>query len=130
MSGPYQCPTDEMEALAADLVGAGDATTIGSNLAETLNPDKALTASAIKWIHKAKLHFGELKDTAADRICAKRWLAEAMKAADMRDVDAVCLIPLVVEMLFVPSVEEVFAHRLRHSRVAGVMKRMAGKSNA
>lgn len=131
-SQPLQAVTDDMEAYVAEMVGAGDCTTIGSRPAEDLldGVDRQLTASAVEWIRKAKLHFGELKDTAADRICAKRWLAEEMKKADMRDKDACGLIPIVVEMLFVPTIDEVLAAKLRRSRVAGVMRAMVGPAKA
>lgn len=132
VSRPMLHVTDKMEAYVAEMVGAGDSTTIGGTVAEDLldDQDRILTRSAVEWIQRARLHFGELRDTAADRICAKRWLAEEMKKADMRDKDACGLIPVVVEMLFVPTIDDVLAARLRRARTAGVMRSLVGSSPA
>lgn len=132
VSQPLQVVSDDMEAYVAEMVGAGDSTTIGSTRAEDRLDavDRQLTTAAVEWIQRAKLHFGELRDTAADRICAKRWLAEEMKKADMRNKDACGLIPIVVEMLFVPTIDDVLAAKLRRSRVAGAMRSLAGVSKA
>lgn len=132
ISRPLQTVSDKMEAYVAEMVGAGDCTTIGGVRADQQldEEDKALSRAAVDWIQRAKLHFGELRDSAADRICAKRWLAEEMKKADMRNKDACGLIPIVVEMLFVPTTDEVLAAKLRRSRVAGAMRLLAGTTKA
>lgn len=131
-SEPMQVVDDFIEAGVADMVGVGECTTIGSTKAEALLNDdtKKLSKSTVEWVMRAKLHFGELKDSAADRICAKRWLAEEMKKADMRDKDACGLIPVVVEMLFIPTSDDVFAAKVRKSRVATLMRHLAGPKPA
>lgn len=108
----------------AEIVGVGDTTTIGKAKAcDKLDVvDKELTQGVLKWLNAAKVHFGELRDTAADRICLKRWLGEKMKAADMRDKDALGLIPVVVELMFVPTIDDALAAQVKRSRVAATMK--------
>lgn len=127
-AAPVQTVDDHLEAYVAEMAGAADCTQLGNHSAtEWLDDvDKLLTNAAVEWIQRARLHFGELKDTSADRICAKRWLAEKMKEADMRDKDACGLIPIVVEMLFIPSINEILAAKLKKSRVAGALKAMVG----
>lgn len=132
MQVPSQVVPDEVEACVADMAGVADCTTVGGRSAEEhlSHRNRELSRAAVEWIMRAKLHFGELKDTAADRICAKRWLAEEMKKADMRDKDACGLIPVVVEMLFVPTADDVFASKIKRSRVARTMKLLAETPSA
>lgn len=128
LSKARQVVPDEVEACVADMVGAGESTTIGGIPAVQLlsEGNRTLTKSAVEWTQRAKLHFGVLQDTTADRICARRWLAEEMKKADMRDRDACGLIPVVVEMLLIPTVDDIFAQKIRHSRVAKAMHALHG----
>lgn len=107
-------PDDRMEAYVADIAGVGDVTEVGNATAEAVldGVDKELTKGARKWLRKAKLHFGDLKDTTADRICLKRWLAEQMKGEDMRDKDACGMIPVVVTAMFIPTLDDVLGAQL------------------
>jgi hypothetical protein len=68
-----------------------------------------------RWLDTAILKFGRMSDTPADRRVLRLWLAEEMKRADMRDADAVRLIPTVVEFMFIPGIEEFMAKMVRES---------------
>lgn len=127
---PEGLTPDVMEAAVADVVQVADVTTISGQQAEAhLDSEwRELTSAARKWLMKATLHFGEMRDTPADRIVLKRWLAEQMKKEDMRDKDACRLIPTVVELMFVPTIDEVLAHAIRRSRVACAMRVLAPRT--
>jgi hypothetical protein len=129
---PHDPVPDKVEAYVADMLGVSDSVRFDGKLAEEHldEVDRGLTQSAVKWVHELKMHFGELKDTSADRIVAKRWLAEQMKAADMRTKDAVALIPTVVELMFLPTLDELLAVMVRRSRVGGLMKALCPRSAA
>lgn len=66
-----------------------------------------------EWVHKCILRFGRMDDTPADRRVLRLWLAEEMKKADMRDKDAVALIPTVIEFMYIPGQEELVALEIR-----------------
>lgn len=87
----------------------------------------AMSGFVRDWVWEAKLHFGELKDTTADRICLKRWLGEQMKAGSVRKSDAIHYIPMIVELVFVPGIAEVLAARVAQSGVARLMRSLGGQ---
>ncbi|APG76261.1 hypothetical protein 1 [Changjiang tombus-like virus 6] len=75
----------------------------------------AVTRVVREWLNKAILRFGRMEDTPADRRVLRLWLGDEMKKADMRDKDAVAIIPTVVEFMFVPGMEELQADEIRCS---------------
>jgi hypothetical protein len=77
-----------------------------------------------QWLNHSLLKFGRMVDTAADRRVLRLWLAEEMKKKDMRDADAVWIIPTVVELMFIPGAEELFADEVRNSLTAGLLRDM------
>lgn len=79
-----------------------------------------------RWLDAAILKFGRMNDTPADRRVLRLWLAEEMKRNDMRDADAVRLIPTVVEFMFIPGVEELLAKLVRDSCAKQLLKDLAG----
>jgi hypothetical protein len=54
-------------------------------------------------------------DTGANRLVAKRLLYNAMRDADWRTVDIAKQLPIALEMVFIPTDEEIIAHRVRAS---------------
>lgn len=83
-----------------------------------------------RWLDASILKFGRMNDTPADRRVLRLWLAEEMKKADMRDFDAVRLIPTVVEFMFIPGAEELMAKMVRDSCAASALRAMAGGQTA
>lgn len=77
-----------------------------------------------QWLNHGLLKFGRLADTPADRRVLRLWLAEEMKKKDMRDADAVWIIPTVVELMFIPGAEELFADEVRNSLTATLLRDM------
>lgn len=77
-----------------------------------------------RWLDTAILKFGRMNDTPADRRVLRLWLAEEMKRADMRDADAVRLIPTVVEFMFIPGIEEFMAKMVRESCAKATLMEM------
>lgn len=84
------------------------------------------TLAAKKWVQRVKLHFGSVTDKPADQLCVKRWLAEQMKAADVRDADARNLIPVVAVLAAVPDADDLFALAVERTCVVGAMKALGG----
>lgn len=123
------CPT-VVEAMAADVVRIGTETTVdGALLDDALGqPEREVTKATRKWVRKTKLHFGEVKDTPADQLCVKRWLAEQMKAEDVRDKDARALVPIVAFLATVPDQDDILANFLRHSVVVRHARVLGGNS--
>jgi hypothetical protein len=117
-----------MEAYAASVLGVTEVTTIGGSQAADLldEDDHRITKAVRKWVRKVKLHFGEVKDTPADQLCVKKWLAEQMKAEDMRDKDARGLIPVVAFLSSVPDSDDVVATFMRQSGVVNIMRILGG----
>lgn len=108
-----------VEAIVADMLEVGDCTWVGKQCTEDVleAKDRVLSRGARDWVVRAKLHFGEVKDTPADQLCVKRWLAEQMKAADVRNVDAAGMIPVVAFMCTVPDSNDMLANFMRQSMV-------------
>jgi hypothetical protein len=121
-----------VEQLVALATGMHTATTLDGVVVATDAGDQAKRHARVvgKWLTIAKLHFGEVRDTPADRIAVKRWLAEQMKGADMRDSDAVKYIPMVVELMWTPLIGDIVAARMRDSRVVAALKMLAPQSGA
>lgn len=120
-----------VEGVVAEVLEVTNETTLGDvPLVGRLNAnDLALSGFVRDWVWNAKLHFGELKDTSADRICLKRWLGEQMKASgSVRTCDAVHFIPTIVELVFIPGIAEVLAARVAQSGVARLMRTMGGQA--
>lgn len=129
MADPAIGVTDEIEELAANAMGVSEFVTVGG--ARLQCEGAKFTGRVIHdWVCKAKLHFGDLKDTPADRTVVKRWLAEQMKAADMRDKDAIALVPVVTELVWVPLESDVVAARVKRSKVVAAMKMLCDPSQA
>lgn len=84
------------------------------------------TLAAKKWVQRVKLHFGCVTDKPADQLCVKRWLAEQMKAADVRDADARNLIPVVAVLAAVPDADDLLALAVERTCVVGAMKALGG----
>jgi len=105
--------------MVADVVGLADETRVDGEAAtgKLDCADREITRSVRRWVRRAKLHFGEVKDSAADQLCVKRWLAEQMKAEDMREKDARGLIPIVAYLASVPDADDITANFIRHSSV-------------
>lgn len=123
-------PCAQMEAYAASVLGVADVTTVSGVLVDKIldDGDRLLTRSVRQWVRKAKLHFGEVKDTRADQLCVKKWLAEQMKEADMRDKEARGLIPVVAFLSTVPDSDDAVANFMRHSGVVSIMRILGGES--
>jgi hypothetical protein len=117
----YTRPLDPPSVAVEGFVGAvtGIPTSAGTDI--------KLSAATEKWLHRAILKFGRLQDTPADRRVLRLWLGGEMEKADMRHKDAVSLIPLVVEMMFIPGVEELVAARIRKSVLATMLKQETTK---
>lgn len=84
------------------------------------------TLAAKKWVQRVKLHFGCITDKPADQLCVKRWLAEQMKSADVRDADARNLIPVVAVLSAVPDADDLFALAVERTCVVGALKALGG----
>lgn len=115
---PATCP--EVEHLVGEVVGLPVA--VSAPEAGTPAPGPLPTGGAVRrWLDSAILKFGRMNDTPADRRVLRLWLAEEMKKADMRDRDAVRLIPLIVEFMFIPGVEDLMAKLVRESLAKGII---------
>lgn len=77
-----------------------------------------------KWLHRAKVKFGSMEDTPADRRVLELWLGDEMKKDDMRDWDIVKMRPLVVEFMFIPGLEDIVAKQVRESMSKKALKRL------
>lgn len=139
LAGVAACRPDErflvpdlVESMVADVVGLADCTEVGvagrTKTADSCLDDEAkgLTAAARKWVQRVKLHFGEVKDTPADLLCVKRWLAEQMKAEDMRDKDARGLIPVVAVLATVPDQDDILGNMVRQSAMVSNARFLGG----
>lgn len=119
-----------VEQVAAHVLGVDDVTTINGVVAEVeVEKDadlKEISAGLRKWVQKTKLHFGEVRDTPADQLCVKKWLAEQMKEADVRDKDARGMIPMVAFLATVPDSDDAVAANLRYSAVVRNMRIFGG----
>lgn len=94
--------------------------------AEADGPIAEYGRGVTRWLEECILHFGRLDDTAADRQVLHKWLGGQMKAADVRNGDAVSWIPIILKLYFLPTVGELFANRLEASAAFAVIK-AAGK---
>lgn len=80
------------------------------------------TPVIMEWVHRLQLRFGGLQDTPADRRVARMWLADEMRTSDVRNADAVRLIPIVLELSFVPSQGDIIAKTLAATKTAAMLK--------
>lgn len=121
------CPVS-VEATVSKVLGLASEVEInGITASELLSDNERDRAKGIRrWVHRAKLHFGEVKDTPADILCVKRWLAEQMKADDVRDKDARRMIPMVAVLCTVPDRDDIAANMVRQSTVVQHARRLAG----
>lgn len=83
-----------------------------------------------KWFELCYLQFGRCLDTPAERRIMFRWMAEEMKAQTVRVKDAMAWIPLVVEMMFVPTVDEIYASMVARSGTAVALKAMLSQERS
>lgn len=123
-----RCP-ELFEGMAAEALGVAECTKVGGVAVNNDPETQVVTAATRAWVRKVKLHFGEVKDTPAEQICVKRWLAEKMKEADMRDSDARGLIPVVAFLATVPDVDDVAAQCVRNSAVVRNMRVLGGSGS-
>jgi len=127
---PADTLPDVVEANAAKMAGVASEVTVNGVSASTLVTGRAKEMSKIvrKWVVLAKLRWGHLQDTRADRTCLARWLAEEMvkdgpeKEKDLRHKDRLAVVQLAVEMFFVPTAEELLAQAIRRSAVVQGLK--------
>lgn len=123
----------EMEAAAAKMAGVASEVTVDGVVASGLvrGDAKRISKCVRKWVVLAKLRWGHLADTRADRTCLARWLAEEMvkegpdQERDMRHKDRFQIVQLAVEMFFVPTAEELLAAAIKKSAVVRGMKSLA-----
>lgn len=76
------------------------------------------------WVHKVQLRFGSLQDTPADRRAARLWLSDELSQSDMRNSDSVLLIPVVLELCFIPNRGDIVAKGIRDTKVSMILKDM------
>lgn len=86
-----------------------------------------VTRPVREWFEQAYLRFGPLTDTQADRRILHLWLADEMKRATVRNKDAMLWIPLVVELMFIPTLESVYASMIARSGTARILKAMGAQ---
>lgn len=118
---------DFVEAVVAEALGMGGNVVIGDKKASDMVAAGGAELQgncrfAREWSIRLRLHFGETRDTAADRIVYKRWLAEEMGKADVRYTDQAEYIPLVVELALMPDIHSLEGEFARRTRVAVGMK--------
>jgi len=122
-----------MEANVAKMAGVASEVTIDGKAASGLVQGEAKRVSKCvrKWVTLAKLRWGYLADTRADRTCLARWLSEEMvkegpdQEKDMRHKDRLQVVALAVEMFFVPTAEELVAGAVRRSAVVRGLKSLS-----
>lgn len=68
-----------------------------------------------KWIVMARVKFGAISDSKANRLVVDQWVRETMDKSRMRKVDILKVHPMVCEAVFVPSHSQIAAKRWRHS---------------
>jgi len=113
-------PPESVEALVAQVADVHpDVMVNGRHIG--VAPDQFRTRTIREWVERAKLRFGGSQDTAADRRVIRMWLADEMKQADMRTSDAVRLIPVVLEMVFLPGAGDIEAASVKQSRTAALL---------
>lgn len=134
-SAPPPGGTDAVaEAVASHALGADDSvSTRGPGFAVATNEHTGAVVEAVRakrklvrdWVVRARLHFGEVKNTPADQLCVKRWLGEQMKAADVRDTDARATIPAIAFLATVPDEGDVFGAAVQDAFVVRGMQALA-----
>lgn len=125
VGAPSDGVPDILEAAAATALGVADCGTVGGkalNSFDQSDADRELSAVTIRWLTEAKLAHGPLKDHEAERRMLWRWLAERMKEADMRNKDAVALIPIIIGLYWSPTIDDVVGHWVSKTRVAKLMR--------
>lgn len=123
----------DVELEAAFLFEVEGQVEVDGKVAETSPAADELSAYAKpirEWFVAAWLRFGVLEDTSADRRTVHRWLADEMKAADVRNTDAFGWIPVIVEMMFVPTVGQIYASHIGRSGTAHVLRSMLRQERA
>nr|WRQ65076.1 hypothetical protein [Tolivirales sp.] len=114
-------PTERHEAVVAEVCQVEHMVMVDGRAIRPTG-DSFCTPVVQEWVHKLQLHFGGLQDTAADRRVARMWLADEMKTADMRNKDAVRLIPVVIELAFLPQLGDIIAKSLAATKTAAMLK--------
>jgi len=116
-----------VELEAAELLAVGDVAEVdGKAVSEAPNAEvrQALIRPMREWFCAAYLRFGRLEDTPADRRTVHRWLADEMKAGNVRNKDAMDWIPAIIECMFIPTAGEVYATMVAKSGTAHVLRSM------
>ena len=120
-----RCP-EVVEGIVAATLGMDECTTLGGAPVKVDEESREISSATRKWVQKVKLHFGEVRDTPAEQICVKKWLAEQMKSEDMRDKDARGLIPTVAFLATVPDDDDAAAVCARNSAIVRNMRVLGG----
>jgi hypothetical protein len=74
----------------------------------------------------AKVQFGLPEDTLANRMCVRKYLADLMKEHGMRPIAVSQFLDIAVEMVFIPTEDELRVWRMRQS-MAFIERRAAYK---
>lgn len=86
-----------------------------------------LAAMSSEWVYRARVHFGTLDNTSADRKALERWCGEEIRKEhkDMRYKDVYCVVQMVCATYWLPREEDVVAAGMARSGVAQVMSTLA-----
>jgi len=78
-------------------------------------------------ISEAKLKYPLMQDTRADRICLSRFFTAHMTEHGLRPTHQAAMLPLLLELFFVPSDSELLGLRIRQSAAFGYRRDEAKK---
>jgi hypothetical protein len=106
-----------------------------------VDPTVAMNRGVETWFQEAWCRFGTVADTPAERRIIHNWLSEEMGKAQrapvapgndqdaaqgsVRKADRMVWIPIVIEMMFIPTRHQVYASLLAQSKTVRAMKAMA-----
>lgn len=116
-------PSEQYEALVAEVTQVEGLVQVNGRAVQKLG-DHFRVQTIREWVHKVQMRFGSLQDTPADRRVARLWLSDELSKSDMRDSDSVMLIPVVLELCFIPNRGDIVAKGVKETRVSAILKDM------
>lgn len=136
--GSHRVVCPEVDELAAAVLDSGVVTINGkpagpnSAHAALLERTGLPVRLASEWHYRARLNFGRLDQTEADKKCLQRWLGDKIHAEhpDMRTKDKVAMIDLILALYWVPRDSEIIAEMAANSGPAVILRSMMHQERA
>lgn len=136
--GALMAPNPVIDEMAAAIADSGCVTVNGTRAGLDSESHTKLEAMGLplrlanEWHLRARLNFGRLDETEADKKCLYRWLGDRLSVEhpDLRTKDKVAITELVVAMYWVPRETEIIAQLCAKSGVATLLRAMAAQERA